>query len=586
MHPDINTAGLMARQPGTYAHWIEPASASGADLLVDDPLISAILRARGISSAAEAQRFLRPLYGSLADPALLPDAQRAVTRIHTAIQRSERILVYGDYDVDGLTSTAMLVRVLRRLGAAPSTMIPHRLRDGYGLTMPMAEKIVAQQPDLVICVDCGSSSPQELQLLRDHGIDAIVADHHHFSGDLPDSVAFVSPQRPDNAYPFRDLAAVGVAYMLVRLLLGDDDAEMYLPYVALGSVADVVELRGENRVLVAKGISKIRRWQLPGLRAICASAGLDQSRLSTWDIGFVIGPRINAAGRVASPEIALDLLLADDATTATPLALQLNDLNEHRRAETTRVLEEAEGQLRETGWQPEFPAIVVAGDGWSNGIVGLVASRLVDRFHRPAIVLEDRDGVVRGSARSVPGVDIVQAISASSELLDRFGGHEAAAGLSMRREMLDTFIHELNASVLDLCGGRLPQRTIEIDAEASAADLDLNTVDAFDQLQPFGQGNPEPCLLVRGLSHRYAKTSRDGRHLLLQVGAEGRRGYRAVLFGAGHRLPELLRLPQIDIVTRLQRDTWDGRTSLKLHLVDFRPSTALNTSHNLDTPRL
>ncbi|MCC6935123.1 MAG: DHH family phosphoesterase, partial [Thermomicrobiales bacterium] len=276
MHPDINTAGLMARQPGTYAHWIEPASASGADLLVDDPLISAILRARGISSAAEAQRFLRPLYGSLADPALLPDAQRAVTRIHTAIQRSERILVYGDYDVDGLTSTAMLVRVLRRLGAAPSTMIPHRLRDGYGLTMPMAEKIVAQQPDLVICVDCGSSSPQELQLLRDHGIDAIVADHHHFSGDLPDSVAFVSPQRPDNAYPFRDLAAVGVAYMLVRLLLGDDDAEMYLPYVALGSVADVVELRGENRVLVAKGISKIRRWQLPGLRAICASAGLDQ----------------------------------------------------------------------------------------------------------------------------------------------------------------------------------------------------------------------------------------------------------------------------------------------------------------------
>ncbi|MCO5175681.1 MAG: single-stranded-DNA-specific exonuclease RecJ [Thermomicrobiales bacterium] len=586
MQADTDTCNDNPRQHGSNALWIEPTRHSSLELLVDDPLISAILRARGLTTAADAERFLNPLRGSLADPALLPDAERAVSRMRDAIQRGERILVYGDYDVDGLTSTAMLVRVLCRLGATPSTMIPHRLRDGYGLTMPMAEKIVDQQPNLVICVDCGSSSPDELQMLLDNGIDAIVADHHHYSGALPESVAFVSPQRPDNAYPFRDLAAVGVTYMLVRLLLGDDDAEMYLPYVALGSVADVVELRGENRVLVAKGISKMRRWQLPGLRAMCASAGLDQSRLSTWHIGFVIGPRINAAGRVADPDIALDLLLADDATTATPLALQLNDLNEHRRAETTRVLEEAEGQLREIGWQPDFPAIVVAGDGWSNGIVGLVASRLVDRFYRPAIVLEHRDGVVRGSARSVPGVDIVQAISASSDILDRFGGHEAAAGLSMQAEMFDAFVHELNASVLDLCGGRLPQRTIAIDAEADPSDLDLGTVDALEQLEPFGQGNPEPHLLIRGLSHRYAKTSRDGRHLLLQVGAEGRRGHRAVLFGAGHRLPELLRLTHIDIVTRLQRDTWDGRTSLKLYLVDFRPSTVLNSTHNLDTPPL
>jgi len=541
--------------------------------LVDHPLLSAILRSRGISTTEEATRFLTPSRGTLADARLLPDAEDAAQRLRDAIADGRRIVVFGDYDVDGLTSTAMLVRVLRRLGAAPIPLIPHRIRDGYGLTARAVDRILAEQPDLVVTVDCGSSSPIELQTLLDHGIDAIVIDHHHYSGALPDGVAFISPRRPDNAYPFADLAAVGVTYMLIRLLLGDDDAQMYLPYVALGSVADVVSLRGENRILVARGISKLRRWLLPGIIALCANAGVPQADLSSWHIGFTIGPRINAAGRIDDPTLALDLLLADDETTATPLAAQLNALNEHRRSETTRVLREAEEQLRTTGWKPSDPAIVVAGEGWSNGIVGLVASRLVDQYYRPTIVLE-RDGeTVRGSARSVPGVDIVDAISASQDLLDRFGGHAAAAGLSMRYEVLGKFTDELNATVLDLCRGRLPEREIVIDAETIANDLDLGTVDLLQRLEPFGAGNEEPRILVRGVGHRSARASNDGRHLLLHVTDDRNRSHKAVFFNAGDRLAELTNTPKIDIVTRIRRDTWNGRDNLELHLEDFRPAT-------------
>ncbi len=562
-----------AGEPTVRTRWIEDHLAGGGlPDLAGHPLLSAVLHARGITTSADAESFLRPLRGVLADPRQLPDAEKAVHRLREAIAAGKRIVVFGDYDVDGLTSTAMLVRVLRRLGADPVALIPHRIHDGYGLTARAVERILAERPELLVTVDCGSSSPRELQTLLDNGVDAIVVDHHHYSGELPDGVAFVSPRRPDNAYPFDGLAAVGVTYMLVRLLLGEDDAEMYLPYVAMGSVADVVDLRGENRVLVAKGISKLRRWRLPGLMALCASAGLDQAQVSAWHLGFVIGPRINAAGRVDDPSLALDLLLADDATTATPLALRLSDLNEHRRNETRRVHEEAEALLMAGAWLPADPAIVVAGAGWSNGIVGLVASRLVERYHRPAIVLERVDDVVRGSARSVPGVDIVRAIEASSEILDRFGGHAAAAGLTLRDEMLETFILELNATVLDLCGGRLPEREIFIDAEATAADLHLGTVDLLERLEPFGHGNEEPRVVLRGVGHRYAKTSRDGRHLILRIVDERQRSHRAVFFGAGHRLPEIERAQRIDVVARLQRDTWDGRTSLKLHLDDFRPA--------------
>lgn len=556
----------------TPSRWVlPPVMPDDARTITDWPLLSAILYHRGVRSRDEAERFLNPLRGKLADPSLLPDLDRAAEMISAAASSGERIAVFGDYDVDGLSSTAMLVRVFRRLGAEVIPMIPHRMDDGYGLTTGSAARIASSGVRLVVTVDCGSSSPNELEMLLAHGIQPIVVDHHHYSGALPPAVPFVSPKRPDNSYPCEHLAAVGVAYMLARRLLGDEDAEMYLPYVALGTVCDVVDMRGENRTLVAKGISKLRRWKLPGLMALCAAAGIDQAAVTTWHIGYLLGPRINAAGRVASPQVALDLLLADDATTATPLALELTRLNELRQAETRRMQDEADELIRSNGWLNQHPSLVLAAESWSIGIAGLVAGRLADAYHRPVIVLEQGSETSRGSARSGGAVDIVEAIEASAALLDRFGGHRDAAGLSLPTARIDELREQLAATVFDLCGGRFPARSIEIDAVASLDELSLDTVDLLSMLEPFGRGNEMPNLMIQGVRHRYAKTSKDGRHLLLTAIDDRGRGHKAVFFGAGHRLDEVRSSTRLDLVSCLQRDTWDGRTRLKLHLRDLRP---------------
>ena len=551
---------------------MEPAPLSASGLaLIDSRLLSAILHTRGIQTAEAAGRFLFPATIPLGDPLLLPDMERAVGSIRAAIDAKRKIVVFGDYDVDGLTSTAMIVRVLRRLGGQPAPVIPHRMDEGYGLTPTMIERLVAQGVDLLITVDCGSSNHIEFEDLIRRGVQVVVVDHHRFSGPLPTEVAYVSPRRPDNRYPFVDHAAVGVCYTLARALLGDDGAEMYLPYVALGTIADVVELRDENRTLVTRGLAMLRRWKLPGLKALCAAAGIDQQAVAAWEIGYVIGPRLNAAGRIDSPQVALDLLLADDATTATPLALKLSDLNTARQQMTRRIQSEAEASIGQRG-ADGLPAIVVSGEAWGIGVVGLVAGRLAEAFNRPTIVFERGPMVSRGSARSAGDVNIVEAIAASAKLLDRFGGHRNAAGLTIPTANLEQFEQEFCATVFDMLGGQIPVREIALDASIGHDELHLGTVSLLSQLEPFGHGNEEPRLLLHSVRHRYEKTSRDGRHLLFHV-VDGRgRGHGAVFFNAGDRLPELLATPRIDIATNLRRDTWDGRERLKLYVSDFRPA--------------
>jgi single-stranded-DNA-specific exonuclease len=553
--------------------WIEPEPLDpDAQRLTDWPLLSAILYARGIRTAHDAGRFLQPASAPLADPYLLPDMDRAVATVRDAIERGQRIAVFGDYDVDGLTSTAMLTRVLRRLGAEVVPIVPHRYQDGYGVSASAVERIVASDAHLVVTVDCGSSSPEEFAQLLGRGMRAVVLDHHHTSCTLPDAVAFVSPRRADNRYPCTELAAVGVAYMLVRALLGDTGAEMYLPYVAIGTIADVVELLGENRTLVARGLAKLRRWRLPGIMALCAAAGIDQTQVGSWEIGYIIGPRINAAGRIDTPQTALDLLLADDAATATPLALRLSELNERRQHETRRVVAEAEEVVRGLGGAETLPAIVLAGESWASGIVGLVAGRLAETYHRPTVILERGPDVSRGSARSAGVVDIFEALGASKELFVRYGGHRDAAGLTIANDRLEVLQRELSATVLDLCGGRLPEREIRLDAVGAHADLRLDTVDRLRVLEPFGRGNEEPCILFRGLRHRYCKRSRDGRHLLFQAIDDSGRANGAVFFGSGHRLDNISGTTRVDVAACLRRDTWGDRPRLKLYLSDFRPA--------------
>lgn len=557
------------------AIWREPAILTPEQLAITDwPLLSTVLHARGITTAEEAARFIGAASVPFADPFLLPDLQRAVTLVQSALNDDAPIGIFGDYDVDGLTSTAMLCRVLTRLGATVIPEIPDRMRDGYGLNTPAIDRLVDAGVKVTIVVDCGSGNRHELEYALSRGLQPLVLDHHLLHGDLPAEIPFVSPRRAENRYPETELAAVGVAFTLVRGLVGDSEAEMYLPYVALGTVADVVQLKGENRALVTRGLDMLRRWGLPGMKALCDLAEIDRRALNTWHIGFVIGPRLNAAGRMASPDLALQLLLANDYEAALPFAAKLDELNRQRRAETKRMVQEAERMIEDQGGADALPVLVVDDPTWSVGLAGIVAGRLAETYHRPAIVFERGPLTAKGSARSAGTVDIIQALGMTDSLLDRYGGHAAAAGLSLPSNKVDEFRDALAASIFDLWGGQMPRREVVLDAEVPHNELHLETVARLASLEPCGHGNDSPLFLLRGLDVRSPRRTKDGRHLMWQaIGSDGK-AHGVIFFSAGDRVDELARCGRVDIAASLQEDTWNGSTRLKIHVKDFRPATA------------
>ncbi len=561
--------------PRTTAIWHEPPELTSQELAITDwPLLSAILQRRGIHSRADAERFLRPEAAPLGDPFLLPDMRHAVTLIQDALEANQPIGVFGDYDVDGISSTAMLTRVLRRLGGLVTPRIPHRVKEGYGLNLDAVDELADRGCRLLIAVDCGSSNVVEIERALDREMRVIVIDHHRVHHDLPGEVAFVSPKRPDNAYVEPELAAAGVAFTLVRALVGDEAAEMYLPYAALATVADVVPLRGENRVLAARGISLLRRWGLPGFKELCKLAGIDRRGIDAFDIGFVVGPRINAAGRMESPDIALNWFLSDDAASSRPHAQKLDRLNQQRRADTRAVLDQAELQLRLQDGGFDQPALVVDGQEWNAGVVGIVAGRLADRYNRPAVVIARGPRHSTGSARTAGAVDIVEAIRACRDLLERFGGHTAAAGMTLETAKIDAFRTALNSAVYDQLGGVMPVPEIFLDAAVDHADLTLATVDGLEALEPCGHGNDRPLFLVRGLQPQRVRTSRDGKHLLFDVADRSGNRHQAVFFNAGERSSELQSCGMIDSAMELRRNSWKGQVRLQLQLTDFRPANA------------
>ncbi len=561
--------------PRTTSIWHEPPIYSAEDLAITGwPLLSAILQRRGITSAGAAAAYLSPQGNPLGDPYLLPDMHQAVALIQATIEAGEKIAIFGDYDVDGISSTAMLTRALRRMGARAHPRIPHRANEGYGLNLAAVEAFAAAGCKLLITVDCGSSNVAEIEAALGQGIQVIVIDHHRVHHELPGQVAFISPKRASNQYPERELATVGVAHALLRALLGDEEAEMYLPYAALGTVADVVSLQAENRTLVARGIDMLRRWSLPGFKTICKIAGVDQRTIDAFDIGFVIGPRINAAGRMDSPDIALKWFLADDEPTSAPLAQHLDRLNRERQAETKRVQAEAELQIQIQGGAREQPVLVVAGTSWNVGVVGIVAGRLAERFQRPAVAIARGPELSTGSARTAGAVDIVEAIRECRDLLERFGGHTAAAGVTIETSRIATFRERLARSVLDQLDGELPVREIQIDAEIPHHDLSLDTVDRLSVLEPCGHGNERPLLLVRGVRPDRVRTSRDGKHLLFNVIDDRGRSHQATFFGSGDRLAELAACESIDVAAELNRNAWNGNVNLQLRLTDFRRTQA------------
>jgi single-stranded-DNA-specific exonuclease len=541
-----------------------------------DPLLSHLLRNRGLASVVEAERFLDAERQPLADPFLMAGMASALDRLAAAIEADELIAVYGDYDVDGLTATAVLHRALRRLGARVLPFIPHRLKDGYGLQEGPLAELRAAGATLVVTVDCGVTAMREIALARSAGLEVLVTDHHLLAqGDegscLPPAVAVLNPNRPDCAYPFKELAGVGVAYKLseglLRTKLPATEAEVLLDdlleLVAIGTLADVVSLRAENRTMVRRGLRRLNQTDRQGLRALTTVAGLGPGSVDADRVCYALAPRLNAAGRLDHARVALDLLLTESPDEADALAQRLNVLNRARQEQTDEAVRRARDEVasRRIG-----PAIVISGP-FPPGIAGLVAGRLAEEFNRPAIVLHKDGESCRGSARSVAGVNVVEAMRSGAEHLDRFGGHAMAAGLSMATERLPAFESAFQAAVEEVRGEVPIERLLPIDAELRALTASKwSTLELLPKLEPHGASNPAPVFLTRGLrvvDRRQVATDVTR----LRLSAPGAL-LTAIVFGpcdAGIEAGET-----IDAVYRLKRNLWRGTIAAELELLDWR----------------
>lgn len=563
--------------------WIEPEPIPpDLEPLDNDPLINELLYRRGIRTKTAALEFLRKHPRPAPDLSLLPNLDRAVERACTAIEKGETIAVYGDYDADGVTSTALLVRALRA-ACGDRARVLYRLptrEEGYGLNLAAVDALAQAGASLLIAVDCGSTDHQHVAHARELGLDVIVFDHHRMHDEGPEGAIVVSAQLADSGI-YRELAAVGVGYFFVSALAregckldgenGDHETSL-LDLVALGTVADVSPLLGANRALVRDGLAKMRSKPRAGVAALCRKASLSPSTLTTDQISFRIAPRLNAAGRMGDPRQALELLLTDDPLEAEKIATEIETMNTDRRSASARIVDEADNVIRSTaGWE-EKRLLVVRGPNWTSGVLGAVASQLVTRFGRPVVVLADDGAISRGSARSVLEFDISVALLDCADLLLTFGGHSQAAGLSLPSDRVPELTARLNQAIADSGLEFSSEPTLVIDAELTHAQLSKETAKKVESLQPFGQGNHTPLFLIRNLvARQYDVLGQDRTHLRVQL--ETSKGIcRAVIWGAAARSRELLNRPTIDIVAVVSIDTWNNQERLQVEIKDFRES--------------
>jgi len=541
--------------------------------------IGGLLVQRGYTDPESAEMFLRPRLSNMGDPFDLPDMPLAAERIWRAVKTGEKITVHGDYDADGITSTALLVKVLSMLGAKVSAFIPHRIEDGYGLT---AENVLQCVEDfgtkLMITVDCGTGSTDAADRARELGVDLVVTDHHESSGDIAQALALVNPKLGE-ATDARNLAGVGVAFKLCHALLiygrdkGYEEAGMdlrpFLDLVALGTVADIVPLLGENRALTRYGLQMADKTENIGLRALLQCAGA-ASPLRAYNLAFQIAPRINAAGRVGSARRALDLLLTEDPDEAQEIAEELDQENRERQKIEAEVVTECERQLRDTFDPQHDYAIVAAGAGWHRGVVGIAASRIMREHYRPTFIIAlDEDGAGHGSGRSIEGFSLVQALADCSDLLDKFGGHDMAAGLSITRDKVKAFRKRLNeVARKKLAADDLVPKQ-RVDAWIDLDDVGEELYEAQCLLAPFGEANRNPIWAVSGLRFMSEPREVGKGHLKARVGA-GNTERDAIGFNLwGRVLPE----GPMDIAFKLERNEYRGRVSYQLNICDIRPAT-------------
>ena len=552
-----------------------------AEELKLSPLIAHILTLRGFNDNDGTRCYLSSsLRSDLPSPFEMADMDTAVRRIVDAVRNQERIGIWGDYDVDGTTGASVLVSFLREIGAQPIYHVPHRIEEGYGLNIEGLKRLQERGAGLVVTVDCGISNAREVAAANDFGLDLVVVDHHQPPDELPPAVAVVNPHRRDCAFPDKGMCAAGLAFYLViglRAKLreigwfpnGDaPDIRHFLDIVTLGTIADMVPLKGVNRTLIKRGLIELGISTRPGVVALKRVAGIADGDVSAGQVGFRLGPRINAAGRVDYGIKVVELLTTDSSETAQRIAQELEEHNLERRAIEAQVQQHALAQATAAIAGGDRYSLVLAGEGWHPGVLGIVASRVVERFYRPTVVIGFNDGVGKGSARSIRGFPMVEAFRGCAEHLEKFGGHEFAGGLSIRPEQLAAFTEAFERAARQTLSREQLSPLLEIDAQLDFSQLTLPLMRELEVMQPFGVGNPEPVFATFGAEVCERKVFSAGVRLRLR---QAGRIVSGVIFGVGDDYPgrpgEIL-----DVAYRLTENEWNGSTSVELKIADLRPA--------------
>ena len=534
------------------------------------PLFLSLLVHRGLQTAEEIENFLYPERENLINPFLMKGMNEAAERLKKAAARGEKVLVHGDYDVDGVTGAAILSLTLEKLGISHETFLPERKRDGYGVSKEAIEKARKTGVRLLVTVDCGISAGEEIREAREAGVEAIVLDHHRLPAEgLPPASAILNPLQEDCAYPFKELSAGGLAFKLSQALLGHEAFE-YFDLAALSTIADLAPLRGENRILVKEGLHQLSERKRLGIKALAETASLRAREIKTSHVGFILGPRINASGRMSSASTALRLLLTGNEREAGSLARVLEEENRQRRQEEQRVLSEAIQQVERSVNFARDRILVIAQEGWHAGVIGIVASRLVERYHRPAFVIALENGRGKGSGRSIRSFHLFNALEAAREFLLEFGGHEQAAGFSVSMDQISSLRRRLNEHSHAVYPPEVFLKSIDVDLEISLADLTPRLVRELEMLEPFGVGNPKPVFLSRGLfAKNVGLPQKAGRRIWV---TDGTLTYEVVLSERSGIRFDFESGSRFDLVYTVGQKSWQGETLTFLDAKDIKPS--------------
>lgn len=528
-------------------------------------ILAQLLINRGIRSASEAYEFLNAETSCLLSPYSFSDMREAVSFIKKAAASKEKIMIFGDYDADGVTAVALLKGVLNAMGTEIFHYLPHRVKEGYGLNMNILDTVKERGVKLVITVDCGISSHQEIKELRRQGIDVIITDHHEPpAGSLPPANSIINPKVSSSNYKFRDLAGVGVAFKLAQALSRSDLADE-LDLVCLGTIADVVPLKGENRIIAREGLRIMPRTKRPGLRALIESARIKAKKFTSATVGFIIGPRINASGRIHNAEDSLSLLMSRTKLEADRLAKALEAHNRRRQKVEGEILEEARSLIEREVDFKEDKVIVVAKEGWHQGVLGIVASKLADRFYRPTIIISLDEGLCKGSARSIKNFHLFQALQECGEHLSAFGGHSHAAGLLIDRAEIEDFKIRINQLAQEKLSLQDLLRSLEIDLEVGLSDLSENIVFELEKLEPFGTENPEPLFYTRSLRLKGYPQVLCRQTLKFWV-TDGVWTYQAIGFGMADLKGSFMSSKSFSLVYTPRIDSWQGHSGIILEV--------------------